>query len=214
MWSHERFAVWLWKQSLLGIIFQIMFNPSFDTVFSPRGEVAKVWFLRFYKKLSYFSEKSESLLHLTKFPPENFAAVHESPSVLPSVQLSSGGGKGRYRHLLLNLDILMQPLLPRGYAILLLPFKLPVCWIQLDLKSVPWLLRWVTCYLLEGGIKNMGLKTILMPPEKKGDCALLSRWTNRTFWWCIKVRSRVGSIKNHKAALWACMLAKSEIIFR
>lgn len=64
----------------------------------------------------------------------------------------------------------MQPLLPRGYAILLLPFKLPVCWIQLDLKSVPWLLRWVTCYLLEGGIKNMGLKTILMPPQK-GDCA-------------------------------------------
>lgn len=90
--------------------------------------------------------------------------MHESPSVLPSVQLWRG--KGRYRHLLLNLDILMQPLLPRGYAILLLPFKLPVCWIQLDLKSVPWLLRWVTCYLLEGGIKNMGPKTILMPPKK------------------------------------------------
>lgn len=171
-----------------------------------------MWFLRFWKKKKtiVFLWKLESLLHLTKFPSENFAAVHESPSVLPSVQLS-GRGKGRYRHLLLNLDILMQPLLPRGYAILLLPFKLPVCWIQLDLKSVPWLLRWVTCYLLEGGIKNMGLKTILMPPPPSPErwLRLSSRWTNRTFWWCIKMRSRVGNIKKSQSrfmGLYACKI--------
>ena len=71
-------------------VFQTIFNPTSDPVFFLIREVAKVWFLGFCKKTIVFLGKSESLLHLTKFPSENFAAVHESPSVLPSVHSSWG----------------------------------------------------------------------------------------------------------------------------
>lgn len=59
----------------------------------------------------------------------------------------------------------------------------------------------------------MGLKTILMPSRK---VTAPREQMNKSDIFddvlkCVRV---LATLKNHKAALWACMLAKSEIIFR